>query len=363
MTAENTADQTATATQNVAGDVTGKVDLNPALAIEKIDSWIDSAVALAPNFAVAIVVFFIFYIISIIIKRITIKSMMSRQRDNLGEILGGLFKSILIILGFFVAATIVMPSLSLGDLVAGLGVSSVAIGFAFKDILQNWLAGLLILIRQPFEVGDQIVAGAYEGTVQRIETRATLIKTYDGQKAVIPNSEIYTNAVLVKTAYEMRRSQYDIGIGYGDDIQKACKIIKESLLKIEGVENTPAPEALPWDLAASWVTIRARWWSNSKRSDVVDKRAQVIMAIKYALDEAGIDMPYDTQVHLFHDQTDERDGTPGEQREGWPAPEDKNVKPRWKKEIEVKQESEPAKAEVKAKPAPKKPAAKKPKTT
>ena len=92
------------------------------------------------------------------------------------------------------AVTIVAPSLTPGDLIAGLGVSFVAIGFAFKDILQNMLAGIPILLRQPFEVGDQIVSGGHEGTVERIETRATLIKTYDGRGVVIPNADIYTEA-------------------------------------------------------------------------------------------------------------------------------------------------------------------------
>ena len=130
-----------------------------------------------------------------------------------------------------------LPTLSPGDLIAGLGVSSVAIGFAFKDILQNWLAGLLILLRQPFEINDQIEVNGREGTVERIETRATIIKTYDGQRLVIPNSDIYTDAVLVKTAYDKRRSQYDVGIGYGDNIGEACDVIRKALSEVEGVQE------------------------------------------------------------------------------------------------------------------------------
>lgn len=313
-------------------DNAGEIDLNPSLLLEKVDSWLDGAVKLAPNLVVAFIVLLLFYIVARIAKSIAISSAKKRDRENLGVILGGFINASILVVGGLIAATIVVPSLKPGDLIAGLGVSSVAIGFAFKDILQNWLAGLLILLRQPFEVGDQIVVGNYEGTVDRIETRATIVKTYDGQAAVIPNSEIYTNAVLVKTAYEKRRSQYDIGVGYGDDLDEACKIIKETLLGIEGIENTPEPEALPWDLAASWVTIRARWWSESKRSDVVTKRAEAVIAIKRALDDAGIDMPYETKVHLFHDQTEDRDGKPGEQREGWPAPKEREVKPRWQVE-------------------------------
>lgn len=300
-------------------DTPNEIDLNPGLALERLDTWLDGIIKLAPNIVTAILVACLFYGLGILVKTLVHKSAKRSNRDNLGEVLGGFLKAVTIVSGFALAATIVVPSLKPGDLIAGLGVSSVAIGFAFKDILQNWLAGLLLLIRQPFEVGDQIVAGGYEGTVEKIETRATLIKTYDGQKAVIPNSEIYTNAILVKTAFEHRRSQYDIGIGYGDSIDEACRIIVQTLKAVDGVEVDPEPEALTWDLAASWVTIRARWWTKSARAEVVHSQARAIKAIKQAFDEAGIDMPFETQIHLFHNQTEDRDGKPGVQREGWPA--------------------------------------------
>ena len=317
-------------TKDIASDKTGEVDLNPSLALEKIDSWVDGFVATLPNLLISIIIFCIFLIIASLVKRAILKAASHRGRSNLGEVLGGFFKATIILFGGLIAATITVPTLNPGDLVAGLGVSSVAIGFAFKDILQNWLAGLLILIRQPFEIGDQIEVNGYEGTVAHIETRATIINTYDGQRAVIPNSDIYTNALLVKTGNEKRRSQYDIGIGYADDIDEACEIIKRESIKIDGVESNPAPDVFAWDLAASWVTLRARWWTDSQRGNVVKQRSDVIRAVKHALDAAAIDMPYETKVHLFHDQTEETDGDRAGQREGWPSPKDSDApKPRY----------------------------------
>lgn len=316
---------------NSGGDKPAEIDLNPALALEKVDSWLDGIVKLLPNIIVALVIFLLFYIIAKIVRALVYRTFKSRDRANLGEVLGGLIKWLILIFGSLIAATIIVPSLNPADLIAGLGVSSVAIGFAFKDILQNWLAGLLLLLRQPFEIGDQIEASGFEGTVKHIETRATIVTTYDGQRAVIPNSEIYTNAVLVKTGEKQRRTQYDIGIGYADDIDEACEIIKSTIGKLDGIETNPAPEAFVWDLAASWVTIRARWWTNSQRGDIVANRSHIIRAVKYALDEAGIDMPYNTNVHLFHDQTEETDGDRDAQREGWPAPKQgETPKPRYK---------------------------------
>ncbi len=303
--------------------------VNLGAAVQQINDWINESIRLLPNIVVAVVVLAIFWGLGVLARRLVNKRSTARGRDNLGDVLGGFVKWMVILLGFLLAATIVIPSLKPGDLIAGLGVSSVAIGFAFKDILQNWLAGLLILLREPFHVHDQIEVNGHEGTVERIETRATIIKTYDGQRIVIPNSDIYTNAVLVKTAYEKRRSQYDIGIGYGDGIDDACEVILEAVHGVKGVETDPAPEALTWDLAASWVTIRARWWTNSKRTDVVHVKSAVIRAVKLALNEARIDLPYDTQVLLLHDQSEAGDGDRSKQREGWPAPRDGSPKPRW----------------------------------
>ncbi len=172
--------------------------------------------------------------------------------------------------------------------------------------------------------------------MERIETRATIIKTYDGQRVVIPNSAIYTTSLLVKTAHAQRRSQYDIGIGYGDALARSCEVIRKAVASVPDVASDPSAEAFAWDLAASWVTIRARWWTDSRRADVVRVRASVIEAIKIALDDAGIDMPYETQVQLFHDQTESVDGDRRAQREGWPAAVSGSTQPRWRAQEELR---------------------------
>jgi len=331
--------QSASPQAQAAEDKPQQLDFDAGMAIEKLDSWLDGLVRLIPNIITAIVIFTLLYLLARLLQRLVVSSAKNKSRGNLGDVLGGLVKWITIIFGFMFAATIISPTLKFGDLIAGMGVSSVAIGFAFKDILQNWLAGLLILLRQPFDIEDQIEVNGFEGTVKRIETRATIIKTYDGQRVVIPNSDIYTNAVLVKTAHTLRRSQYDVGIGYADNIDEACEAIRQALGDVVDVQSEPAPEALPWDLAASWVTIRARWWTDSKRADVVQVHAKAIKAIKEALDEKQIDMPYQTYQHLVHDQTENVDGDRSLQREGWPADADKEIKPRWKVEQSQKSQS------------------------
>ncbi len=288
-------------------DTAQQIDYDLGVAMERIDSWIDEGIRLLPNIILAIILFALVYIVSKFVQRIVKRQFTRRDRENLGEMLSSFVKWTIIIIGALVAATIVIPSLKPGDLIAGLGVSSVAIGFAFKDILQNWLAGLLILLRQPFQIGDQIEVNGHEGTVEHIETRATIIKTYSGQRIVMPNSTIYTNAVIVKSAYDKQRSQYDVGIGNSSDIDKACTVIRQAIEGIPEIESDPPPVVVPWDLAASWITIRVQWWRGTKQNGV-QIHASVIKAIKQALDKAKIDMPYETRVQLLHDQTGSAEG-------------------------------------------------------
>lgn len=304
-----------------APDTMGEaVQLDPAFMFSKISAWIIGIQKLLPNIIVAVVLVAIFIIIGVVVARGVRKWAAHSDRGNLGDVLGSFLKWVVILLGILLGLTIVIPSLRPGDLIAGLGIGSVAIGFAFKDILQNWLAGLLLLVGRPFRPGDQIVVNGYEGTVKRIETRATILTTYDGRDAIIPNADVYSTAVTVNTAHKTRRSDYDVGIGYGDDIQHAREVILGCFSELDMVEEKPAPEVLVWDLAPSTVNLRVRWWTDSHRTDVVHVKAVLLERIKYALDKAGIDMAYPTQVMLFHDQTEEPDGTRGRQREGWPRP-------------------------------------------
>ena len=247
----------------------------------------------------------------------------------MGLVLARLSQGFIILIGAFIALAIVVPSFKPGDLVQLLGVSGVAVGFAFRDILQNFLAGILILITEPFTLEDQIIFKDFEGTVEHIQTRATTIRTYDGRRIVIPNAELFTNSVTVNTAFDKRRLQYDIGIGYGDDIAEAKRIILDVLRNTQDIMQDPPPEALVVDLAGSTINIRARWWINPpRRADAMDTRDRILTQLNNKLVAAGIDLPFPTQQILFHDQTEETDGDRSSQREGWPAAKGDNPKPR-----------------------------------
>jgi small conductance mechanosensitive channel len=299
------------------------------IAWQQIMGMIKAMIELLPSMLVAIVVFMIFWFIAKLSRR-SIKNLTKRQQSrNLGLVLARISQGFIILIGTFIALAIVIPSFKAGNLIELLGVSGVAVGFAFRDILQNFLAGILILITEPFTINDQIVFKEFEGTVEDIQIRATKIRTYDGRRIVIPNAELFTNSVTVNTAFEKRRLEYDIGIGYGDDIAQAKQIILEVLANNQNALQDPPPEALVVDLAGSTINIRARWWINSpRRTDVLDAQDKVLTELNNKLVAAGIDLPFPTQQILFHDQTEETDGDRTKQREGWPPTKENNPKPR-----------------------------------
>lgn len=295
--------------QSTPNDEKGEIDINPQSIIEKLDTWLDGFVKAIPNILVGIVVFIAIVYIGRWLGGVVKKLLAKKGRENFGDLLGAFTRYIMIIFGIAVSLTIMAPNLSPGDLIASLGVSSVAIGFAFKDILQNWLAGILILLRQPFELGDQIVVNDYEGTVEKIKTRATIIQTYDGKRVVIPNNTVYNNSVVVNTAHELIRSHYDVGIGYDENYMEAMKLLKAAIENVEGVSKDKPVETLVWDQAESWLTIRIRWWTKSDRASVVNVWSNVLHDTQLAMDDAGIDMPFPTQVEVqnAHDLKEARE--------------------------------------------------------
>lgn len=290
-------------------------------AIAALRGISDGFVARLPHMLVGLLVFIGFYAAGRIV-RASVRRMLSRRATlhNAAEVVGRIGFGLIWLLGLLVALVIAVPGFTPGQLVNVLGLSSVAIGFAFRDILQNFLAGILLLIAQPFRAGDQIVTGEYEGSVEEIQTRATFLRTYDGRRVVIPNASLFTSPVTVNTAFSSRRLEYEVGIGYGDDIARAKQVMLDVLHRLPEALQDPAPEALVVRLGENSVGIRLRWWVQPPQQfDALHALDAVLHAVRDALREAGIDLPFPTRQVLFHDQTEDTDGDRSRQREGWPA--------------------------------------------
>lgn len=228
-----------------------------------------------PYFALGIAAFFAFYFAGRIARRVLLAfARRTRRRHNLGLVLGRLAHAGIVFLGLLVALMIALPGFTPGQLVSVLGISSVAFGFAFRDILQNFLAGILLLLSEPFRIGDQIKSGEYDGTVEDIQMRATFMRTYDGRRIVIPNSTLFVNPVTVHTAYEKRRLEHDFTFKPGADVGRLKGLLLDALDGVPDVMREPAPDAVITDLTDAALKIRLRWWisppSNYELRDAFD---------------------------------------------------------------------------------------------
>ena len=294
------------------------IDLSqPILTVQNL---INDLLALLPQLFLAVIVFACFFYGARVVRRVVRNfARSSKNHESVGIVLGRLAQFVLIALGLFISIVIVVPSVKANSIIQLLGISSLAIGFAFKDILQNFLAGILILLNEPFKLRDQIRVGEFEGVVEDIQTRATFLRTYDGKRIVIPNSLVFTESVIVNTAFEKRRNELIVGVGYGDNLETAETVILAAINSISTVSQDPAADVVITELAGSSVNIRARWWGPAHMNDYLKTQHQVIAAIKNQLTAAGIDLPFPTTQVLFHDQTESTDGNRRTQREGWPA--------------------------------------------
>ena len=247
-----------------------------------------------PYFVAAIVVMIVFWLLSILFKKVVRKILGNRSRhQNLVKVFQRVGGALIFFIGFMIAMVVAIPGFTPAKLIGALGIGSVAIGFAFKDIFQNLLSGILLLLSEPFRIGDQIVSGDYEGTVEDIKIRATTIKTYDGRQVVIPNSDLYTSALTVNTAYKQRRLQVAIGIGYEEDIEVAKAEIIKALNHSDTVSAKSQPSVIATGFGDSTIDLMVRWFiEDGTQANKVTSIHQVIVEIKKALDVAGINIPF-----------------------------------------------------------------------
>ena len=204
-------------------------------------------------------------------------------------LVGRIASFVLLLVGLLVAATIIFPSFRPADLLAGLGITSVAIGFAFKDILQNFFAGILLLWKQPFVIGDEIRVAGFEGIVEEIDTRSTRIRTYDGERAVLPNGLVYSQTLLVRTAYPDRRITERVRISYDTDTEAARTAAERALRVTEGVLAEPPAVVAVNELAPAAVDLVMWFWTAPRQSHVNEVRPRALENVKAALQAAGVE--------------------------------------------------------------------------
>ncbi len=188
---------------------------------------------------------------------------------------------------------------------AGLGVAGFALGFALQDIMQNLAAGILLLVQRPFTVGEMVEISGQGGTVREIDLRATELETWDGRIILIPNAKVLGEIIINYTRAQRRRVEVPIGIGYGDDPEKARRALLEGLRGLPGLVDSPAPYVRFQNFGESSVDLTLYFWIDTSQTDVFAARDAAVVRARAALEAAGVDIPYPIRTVYLEGQADQ----------------------------------------------------------
>jgi small conductance mechanosensitive channel len=260
------------------------------------------AIEVMPQLLIALVIILLTYAFAKLARNIAQRILKkTKLRKSLINLLI-LFSSIAIwIIGIMIAAIIAFPGLTPTKMLAGLGIGSVAIGFAFKDIFENFLAGIIILLRKEMRINDFIACEGYEGTVEAILVRETHIRQPDGELVILPNSILFKNPLTIRTDLDQRRTTIICGVGYGENVDEARSVIKQAVTDCKTVISDSRPvQIFANEFADSSINFEVTWWTGSKPVNIRESRDEVVAAVKSALDKSGIEIPFPYRTLTFN---------------------------------------------------------------
>ncbi len=271
--------------------------------LDSAQSMINALLQKVPILAIAIVILIVTWLVARIAGAVG-GGMMRRasMRNSLVELFTKLIRIGVWIAGILTATMTVFPSFTPGQIVTTLGLTSIAIGFAFKDIFENFIAGILVLAREPFRLGDYISCNGIEGSVEHVTVRDTHIRQPSGNRVVMPNAMLFKNPVTVFTDLKTRRITITAGVGYGEDLARAREVIADAVANAETVNTSKPVQIYAREFGASSVDFEVTWWTGTddKPADIRSSRDTVIAAVKKALDDAGIEIPFPYRTLTFN---------------------------------------------------------------
>ena len=267
---------------------------------DQLQGMANGIVAALPNLAIALVVLIITWIVARFAVRIA-DALVGRTkiRASLRNLTETLVKLAIWIAGLLVAAAVAVPGFTPAGAIASLGIGAVAIGFAFQDIFENFLAGVLIMLREKMRIGDVIEVEGVTGRVEHITLRETHIRQLSNELTIMPNSMIFKNPVKILTDDSLARTEIIAGVSYDTDLEQAEKVIRDAVEALDGIDQSKGVEVYASEFGASSVDFKVRFWAGSKPRDGWQARSLAIKAIKRALDDAGIEIPFPYITHTF----------------------------------------------------------------
>ncbi|MBC8504033.1 MAG: mechanosensitive ion channel [Chloroflexi bacterium] len=247
--------------------------------------------SLLPNLIVALFIFVIGLYLAGVVSRLVRKTMERRKADlEITILVAQITRWSVLIIGIMLALEQV--GFNLTAFLAGLGILGFTVGFALQDVSKNFVAGMLLLLEQPFDIGDVIEVGDYTGTVARVDIRATEIYTFDGQNVLIPNGDVFTSPIKNYSRYSKRRLDFTIGVAYGSDLELARRTALEVVTSISGVLDEPAPTLVFNNLGESSIDFTIYFWVDLNTADYSETVDSTITGINAAFEKQNIEIPF-----------------------------------------------------------------------
>ena len=215
-------------------------------------------------------------------------------------------QAVLVLMGFVLALDLLDATALVGAVVGTAGLAGLAVGFAFKDIVENYLAGTILALRQPFAKNDEIQVDAFHGKVVRLTPRETILMTLDGNHVRLPNALIFRSPMINYTRNPLRQFLFTAGLGPNDDLAHARDVAVSTLQRLTGVLRDPAPQALVTELGASSVTMQFSAWTDQRESETARVRSEAIRMVKSALESAGLTLPSPAYVVQMQREAEEQ---------------------------------------------------------
>jgi small-conductance mechanosensitive channel len=256
-----------------------------------------------PSLIAALVVFAVGLYLASIVRRL-VRRGLERRTDNPQPITLLSQMSYWLVVIIVAAISLQMVGFNLTAFLAGLGVAGITIGFALQDVSKNFIAGILMLIQQPFEIGEFIEVGGYSGTVEAIDLRATQVRTTDGKLVLIPNGEVMISPITNFSQAETRRVAISTGVAYDSDPESVRQASLAAISGIQGLLSEPAPKVLFENFGSTTMDLTLYFWIDTSQTNVANAKDAGLNALKDAFDDAQIDMPMPGQtVYLVQQQS------------------------------------------------------------
>jgi small conductance mechanosensitive channel len=282
------------------------------LVREAAESLAAGVIARLPLIAIAVLVL----VLGLIAVRFTVRwteAGLRRARADVAvqRLVANVLRVLLVILVLLFALSLV--GVEVGAVLAALGLAGLALAFALQNILENFVAGILILIRKPFRPGDQIESNSFAGTVEDIDLRVTRLRDFDDEIVLIPNATVFTEPIVNLTRMGRRRTRVIVGIDYRDDHDRGREVLAAAVQQVEGVLVHPEPEVLCLELGDSSVDFEVSYWTAPQMREVRFVRDRVLRACKSALEAEGMTIPWPIRT-LAADQQPLRVARAGSER-------------------------------------------------